>query len=136
MEAEIDSELDDDDKRVTALVKRLIAGVCLYMAGDGPVKSKTRTQSSSKKKRRRGIDGAPNQRIFKLTQNVEHNFIQEVKDIAAGKKRQSQTVQYIVRGHWRNQPCGPGLKDRKRMWIQPFWKGMEDAPIAKRAHSL
>lgn len=31
--------------------------------------------------------------------------------------------QWIVRGHWRNQACGPYLSERKLIWIQPYVKG-------------
>lgn len=33
---------------------------------------------------------------------------------------------FMVRGHWRNQAHGPRLQLRKRMWIEPYWKGPED----------
>lgn len=39
----------------------------------------------------------------------------------------SVNVRFMVRGHWRRQVCGPGHKDRKLIFIQPFWKGPKDA---------
>jgi hypothetical protein len=33
---------------------------------------------------------------------------------------------FIVRGHYRNQACGPGLADRRTQWIAPHWKGPEE----------
>ena len=30
-----------------------------------------------------------------------------------------------VRGFWRNQACGPALRERKEVWIEPFWRGGE-----------
>lgn len=36
---------------------------------------------------------------------------------------------WLVRGHPRWQACGPGRSERKLIFIQPFWKGPEDAPI-------
>lgn len=41
-------------------------------------------------------------------------------------------VRYVVRGHWRQQPCGPGGKDRKLTWIAPYWKGPEWAEVVQR----
>jgi hypothetical protein len=32
----------------------------------------------------------------------------------------------VVRGHWRDQPCGPGRAERRRKWIAPFWKGPKE----------
>ena len=36
------------------------------------------------------------------------------------------TQRFIVRGHWRNQAYGTGLKERRRRWIEPHWKGPEE----------
>lgn len=36
-------------------------------------------------------------------------------------------MRYCVRGHWRWQACGEGLRDRKRIFIEPYWKGPEGA---------
>lgn len=40
------------------------------------------------------------------------------------------TKRWIVRGHWRWQPCGPGRSQRRRIWVNPFVKGPEDAPLS------
>ena len=39
------------------------------------------------------------------------------------------THQWIVDGHWRNQPYGVGHSLRRLQWIAPFIKGPEDAPL-------
>ena len=36
---------------------------------------------------------------------------------------------WIVRGHWRMQPWGPGRQQRRPVWIAPFVKGPEGAPM-------
>lgn len=36
---------------------------------------------------------------------------------------------WIVRGHWRWQAYGPGRTERRRIWINPFVKGPEGAPL-------
>lgn len=36
---------------------------------------------------------------------------------------------WVVRGHWRWVPCGPGRSERRRVWIAPFVKGPEEAPL-------
>jgi hypothetical protein len=40
-------------------------------------------------------------------------------------------VRFIVAGHWRQQPCGAGGKQRKLIWIAPHWKGPELAPVTR-----
>ena len=39
------------------------------------------------------------------------------------------TISFIVRGFYRNQAYGPGLKLRRRQWIPPFVKGPKDKPL-------
>jgi hypothetical protein len=43
-------------------------------------------------------------------------------------------------GFWRNQPCGPNMKDRRLTWILPFMKGPEDKPLristAKKVYTV
>lgn len=36
---------------------------------------------------------------------------------------------WIVDGHFRHQPVGPGGRDRKLIWIDPFLKGPADKPL-------
>ena len=35
------------------------------------------------------------------------------------------TYSFLVRGHWRNQACGPGRSLRRRRWIEPYIKGKD-----------
>ena len=39
---------------------------------------------------------------------------------------------FIVRGFWRNQPCGPHNSERRLQWIPPFVKGPADKPLVVR----
>ncbi len=39
------------------------------------------------------------------------------------------TCRWIVRGHWRQQACGPGQRDRRPKYILPHVKGPEDKPL-------
>lgn len=36
---------------------------------------------------------------------------------------------WVVKGHWRQQPYGPGRSLRKPVWIRPHIKGPEGAPL-------
>jgi hypothetical protein len=38
------------------------------------------------------------------------------------------SVQFPVRGHWRNQ-WYPSVKQHRQIWIDTHWKGPEDAPV-------
>jgi hypothetical protein len=39
------------------------------------------------------------------------------------------TKKWWVDGHWRQQACGPNRALRKPIWISPYIKGPEDAPL-------
>lgn len=39
------------------------------------------------------------------------------------------TVRHYVRGHWRDQPYGPGRSLRRVTWVAPYIKGPVDAPL-------
>jgi len=40
--------------------------------------------------------------------------------------------QWVVRGHWRQQRCGPEGRDRRPTWVAPYVKGPEGAPLLDR----
>lgn len=42
------------------------------------------------------------------------------------------TGRHLVRGHWRQQPCGPRNSQRKPLWIAPFVQGPAGAPLIER----
>ncbi len=44
--------------------------------------------------------------------------------------------QWLVRGHFRNQRCGPKLTNVRRTWVPPYWKGPLDAPVLQRRYDL
>lgn len=44
----------------------------------------------------------------------------------------SLSVRSLVSGHWRQQACGPGRKERRPTWIAPHLRGPEDAPLSTK----
>lgn len=46
-----------------------------------------------------------------------------------GESSREYHHQWIVSGHWRNQPYGPGRSEYRKRWIAPYTKGPEDAPL-------
>jgi hypothetical protein len=43
---------------------------------------------------------------------------------------------FLVRGHWRNQPFGVQKEQRRRQWIEPFWKGPQEGERLERAYRV
>lgn len=60
----------------------------------------------------------------------------EERTESMGDGTRKVTVRSLVSGHWRDQPCGKDKLDRKRIWIEPFWRGPEGAPITQKRHHL
>lgn len=56
-----------------------------------------------------------------------YRTIGEVREARRGLQHR-----FIVRGHWRKQPFGPGRQERKMIYIAPFMKGPVDAPFVQR----
>jgi hypothetical protein len=48
-----------------------------------------------------------------------------------GERHVDWSHRWLVRGHWRNQACGPGRTQRQRIWIPSHIKGPEDKPLVQ-----
>jgi hypothetical protein len=131
----LDTDVREEDQRVLVLVKRLIIGVCLYMEGGDRETRPIRHVGKAHDQRRVPGTLPTENRIYRLTADVKHSFVQDVKDYVVGTGKRLN-VQFMVVGHWRNQTYGPKNSLRRRQFIEPFWKGPETAPIAVRAHKL
>jgi len=62
------------------------------------------------------------------TSRLDLGVLESAKAMCQGKRAKAGwkiKTKFIVRGHWRNQAHGPGRSERKRIWIEPFWKGPE-----------
>jgi hypothetical protein len=58
---------------------------------------------------------------------VDRAFRDLASDLVRARdfKGAHRALAHIVRGHWRNQPVGPGRAERRLVWIQPFRRGDE-----------
>lgn len=50
----------------------------------------------------------------------------------AGKGHRSYSYRWPVKGHQRLQACGPGLTERRPIWIPPHMKGPDGAPLLRK----
>jgi hypothetical protein len=54
---------------------------------------------------------------------------------ALGKgKRHHVHVASYVRGHHKMQPCGVGRTERKLIWIEPYWRGLESPTKTQKTY--
>jgi len=83
------------------------------------------------------VPGNPDtSKIYQVGHSVEVDCRPAIKEYINGIRRTGPTVRFVVRGHWRDQACGPRLSERRQKWIEPYWKGPEDGAINVRAHIM
>lgn len=79
-------------------------------------------------------------KIYEVGEDVP--LIPELRDAArsaceteSGRERWVLAQRFIVRGHWKEQPFGPGRTQRKLIFVQPYWKGPAGSPVVSRAYT-
>ena len=129
------TETSSRTKNAIVLVKRLIIStVCALTNADMIEHVGHSSKGKSKKQRSSPV---PTCNIYKIVAPVTLDLVKTVQDMQLGtKKGHVLTVQSMTAGHWRWQPHGPQHTLRKHIWIQPYWRGPEDAPIAVRPHIM
>lgn len=80
--------------------------------------------------------GRPVPTTFVLKGDVRVDCREQVAEWAEGRSHKAPSVRVLVRGHWKRQAHGAGRTERRILFIQPYWRGPDDAPGAIRAHRL
>ena len=121
-------DLVPEDKRAMLLLKRLVVGLCLSFSAKS-WKQHRPTHRGNKKKRRESKEPALRNYLY-VGEKIVHDMRPAVRAYMCGEKKSSSlSVQVMVAGHWKRQWYGPGSKLHRPQWIQPYWRGREDAPI-------
>ena len=55
---------------------------------------------------------------------------------ATSRDGQKHSYRYLVRGHYRNQPCGPARSQHEVIWIEPHWRGPDTGEVLGRAYVI
>lgn len=121
---------------MVTLVSSLIGNLCLAMSDTSRLlKEKTTSKLGRiKTKTDRILTGLPAIQTYKLGLPVQVDVREKIKEYLSGERSSAPTVRFLVRGHWKNQPCGPKGMDRKWIHVQSYWKG--EGPILVRPHTL
>lgn len=122
----------EETVRMMELAARLVAGVCLMASEHGVRKQSTKKKGGSRWR----LSRIPETIQYTLGGDVRVSFDcrEAVSAYLSGESRRRPSYQWVVRGHFRNQACGPRHSQRRRQWIEPYWKGPEDAPRLGREH--
>lgn len=121
---------DEPDDCVLDAVMTMVFNLCLYLGAGIETTKYSRPVTGKHWKRTRyqklgSIVKLPQQLIESASAYAHKGVVP-----AAWKLRTKHTV----RGHWRNQACGPGMKLRKRIWVEPYWKGPDTAEEMERIY--
>lgn len=122
------------EDRVVILAARLVLGLCIMMTDKANVKEKASKLPPDLAQHRRRFGFEPTSNIFVVGRPVKVDFRLAVKAYVEGGTK-SLSVQSLVAGHHKFQPHGPGRSLRKWIFVEPYWRGPEDAPILVRPHT-
>ncbi len=114
-------------------MRHIIKGLCSFLAaGVEPLEVE-----NAKAVRRANAKGEVRPRVFVVGKTVK--ISKELREYAARNAAEplwKLEHRYVVRGHWRNQVCGPMRAERRKTWIQPYWKGPEGAEAWQHVYEI
>jgi hypothetical protein len=127
----------DVDSRMAGLIGRLIIATCIAMTMKEMVNERVQHRPKSKKNKLRS-EGGPTARFYVVGKPINLDFRERVQQYAMGTRATSKelSVQHMVGGHFKQQPFGEGRMESKTIWVEPYWRGPEDAAIPIRAHVI
>lgn len=123
------------EDRVVILAARLVLGLCIMMTDKANVKEKVTKLPSDLGFHRRRFGFEPTSHVYVVGRPVKVDFRLAVKAFVEGGSK-SLSVQSLVAGHHKFQVHGPGRALRKWIFVEPYWRGPEDAPIVVRPHTI
>lgn len=129
--------MDDTDLKLADLIGRLLVGTACMITnarenltpGTVLVPEHRKRYAEYLKRPMRGdvpIDMHP--LVFRLDSPIKLDLRERVRRYLGGTGQKLE-VRSVVRGHWKQQPYGEGRKFRKNIWIEPYERGPEGAPI-------
>ena len=121
------------DDRSRMLFWRLVFGLCLAMQEPSNIK---KTNAAKTEGNHRGCK-EPVIRTYIIGRPPAIDCRPSIRKYLAGHRAHGPlTVQTLVCGHFRQQVHGPRNTLRKTIWIEPFWRGPEDAPILAKQKAV
>jgi hypothetical protein len=135
---EAEAGCDRPDAAILHAVLSVVFGLALFMAETGPGRKVTGTHTT-KARRRAGLgrrDDKPDVYVIGEDIVLDDRLLEAARNMVSNRAAWRVSKRFVVRGHWRQQACGPARSERKRMWIQPFWKGPAAGEKLVRAYRV
>lgn len=130
-------EMTDVDERTSFLIGRLIVNTCLMMTDRTNVTEPKESKKKGKSRRRESDEPHVRNYVLGKDKKLVHDCREAVRSfLETGREGSQINVQVLVAGHWKNQPHGPRMSLRKMMWVEPYWRGPEEAPIAVNVRTI
>jgi hypothetical protein len=125
---------EDEDAKLALLASRLIAGLLITLQFTDNFKERDVPA------KRIGRDGreAPKHRVAFVGKPLKVDCRLEIKRYLGGRSSDNSpsSVQVLVRGHYKRQVVGTGRAGRRVIWVEPYWRGPEEAPILVRPYAI
>lgn len=114
------------DERSELLFWRYCVGLILAMQDRSNIKE----TKSSKSQHNHRLSKEPVCRTYIIGKMPALDCRPAVRQFLSGERPHGPVnVQTLVSGHWKQQPYGPQASLRKTIWLEPYWRGPDDAPI-------
>lgn len=127
-------DTDDDDERLLQAALRVAVGAVIRLGDASGGGCRLVARREMKTPLHVVSVGAPQD--YALMDDVSVDLTEHARALTSGQRDVAWKVRWVVRGHHRNQRCGAGRGELRRVWVRPYWKGPGDAPSAVRAHIL
>jgi hypothetical protein len=125
----------ETQRRMVILARRLVAGLLLTLAYTNHWQERG---ARGKRGEKRDPRGPPPHRIIFVGRPIQVDARPALARYLDPQNRPHgpPSLQSLVRGHHKRQVIGAGRSGRKVIWIEPYWRGPEDAPILARPLAL
>jgi hypothetical protein len=123
------------------VVGRLVLNFALYVTSSEAPEPNGKPARAAPVRPSRPESAAITPRVWLVGNEIK--LAKEVREAAHAAAREGHgrmpwriSARFMVRGHFREQPYGPGRSLRRRQWIAPFWKGEESAVALARQYAV
>jgi len=117
-------------QRVATLAKRIVVGLLLRLA-DPDLRREVEGLGQRLAGSVKRTPGPPKHRVLCVSRPVSVDCRPAIQRFLGGEGP-TPSVQTLVRGHWKRQPCGPARSERRIVHIEPYWRGPEAGAIVSR----
>lgn len=132
--------LTDLDNRVAALIGKLIITTCAALTIPEMVTPRNPKGHQAWVKAKGDIsklEGKAPPQLFTVGKPITVDFRARVTSyLSTGSTGKQLEVRTMVMGHFKIQNHGPKNGLRKTIWVEPYWRGPDEAPINAKVHVI